>query len=113
VKTLACSLVRAETAQHAMPRSIAAARGGAISDHDQLIPRGAWTWETCLASAASQWTLAFSALPLAYLAGGGGTSIPLSSNEQVQVGFAISLLLDRRRDVRPMFRAVFGYGRSR
>ena len=116
-----------------------------------------------LAAAVSQWTLAFGALPLAYLAGGGGTSIPLSANEQLQVGFtialtlfsvaalatlrpervdaalvagvlaiqfiyptafvhvaatfvltvfAISLLLDRRRAVRPLFRAVFGYGRS-
>jgi cation:H+ antiporter len=116
-----------------------------------------------LAAAVSQWTLAFGALPLAYLAGGGGTSIPLSANEQLQVGFtialtifavaalatlrpervdaalvagilaiqfiypttfvhlaatfvltifAINLLLDRRRAVRPLFRAVFGYGRS-
>ena len=116
-----------------------------------------------LASAVSQWTLAFGALPLAYLAGGGSTSIPLSGNEQIQVAFtialtffavaalatlrpervdaalvagvvalqfiyptafvhvaatfvltvfAINLLFDRRRAVRPMFRAVFGHGRS-
>jgi cation:H+ antiporter len=118
-----------------------------------------------LASAVSQWTLAFGAIPFAYLAGGGGTSIPLSANEQLQVGFtialtlfavaalvtlrpervdaalvaglvaiqliyptafvhvaatfvlvvfAINLLFDRRRAVRPLFRAVFGlHGRSR
>jgi cation:H+ antiporter len=116
-----------------------------------------------LAAAVSQWTLAFGALPFAFLAGGGGTSIPLTANEQLQVGFtialtlfsvaalatlrpervdaalvagllaiqfiyptafvhvaatfvltvfAINLLLDRRRAVRPLFRAVFGYGRS-
>ncbi len=117
-----------------------------------------------LASSVSQWTLAFGALPFAYLAGGGGTSIPLTADEQLQVGFtialtlfavaalvtlrpervdaalvaalvaiqliyptafvhvagtfvlvvfAINLLFDRRRAVRPLFRAVFGYGRSR
>jgi len=98
------------------------------------------------------------------LAGGGGTSIPLSAHEQLQVGFtialtlfavaalatlrpervdaalvaglvaiqliyptafvhvaatfvlvvfAIFLLFDRRRAVRPLFGAVFRYGRSR
>jgi cation:H+ antiporter len=117
-----------------------------------------------LASSVSQWTLAFGALPFAYLAGGGGTSIPLTAHEQLQVGFtialtlfavaalvtlrservdaalvaglvaiqliyptafvdvaatfvlfvfAINLLFDRRRTVRPLFRAVFGHGRSR
>ena len=118
-----------------------------------------------LASAVSQWTLALGALPLAYLAGGGGASLPLTANEQLQVGFtialtlfsvaalvtlrpdradaalvaaivaiqfiyptafvhvaatfvlvvfAINLLFDRRRAVRPLFEAVFGqYGRSR
>jgi cation:H+ antiporter len=116
-----------------------------------------------LASSVSQWTLAFGALPFAYLAGGGGTSIALSAHEQLQVGFtialtlfavaalvmlrpervdaalvaglvaiqliyptsfvqvaatfvlvvfAINLLFDRRRAVRPLFRAVFGHGRS-
>jgi cation:H+ antiporter len=116
-----------------------------------------------LASSVSQWTLAFGALPFAYLAGGGGTSIPLTAHEQLQVGFtialtlfavaalvtlrpervdaalvaglvaiqliyptsfvqvaatfvlvvfAINLLFDRRRAVRPLFRAVFGHGRS-
>jgi cation:H+ antiporter len=118
-----------------------------------------------LASAVSQWTLALGALPLAYLAGGGGTSIPLTAHEQLQLGFtialtlfsvaalvtlrperadaalvagvvaiqfiyptafihvaatfvlvvfAINLLFDRRRAVRPLFRVVFGLnGRSR
>src|SRR3954462_4710625 len=112
-----------------------------------------------LASSVSQWTLAFGALPLAYLAGGGGPSIPLPAHEQLQVGFtialtlfavaalvtlrpervdaalvaglvateliyptafvhlaatfvllvfAINLLFDRRRAVRPLFRAGFG-----
>jgi cation:H+ antiporter len=111
-----------------------------------------------LASAVSQWTLAFGALPLAFFAGGGRTSIPLTGHEQLQVGFtialtlfavaalvtlrperadaalvagvlalqfvyptafvhvaatfvlvvfAINLLFDRRRAVRPLFRAVF------
>jgi cation:H+ antiporter len=111
-----------------------------------------------LASAVSQWTLAFGALPLAFFAGGGRTSIPLTAHEQLQVGFtialtifavaalvtlrperadaalvagilalqfvyptgfvhvaatfvlvvfAINLLFDRRRAVRPLFRAVF------
>jgi cation:H+ antiporter len=118
-----------------------------------------------LASAVSQWTLALGALPIAYLAGGGGTSLPLTAHAQLQLGFtialtlfsvaalvtlrperadaalvaglvaiqfiyptafvhvvatfvlilfAINLLFDRRRAVRPLFRAVFGlYGRSR
>ena len=118
-----------------------------------------------LASAVSQWTLALGALPLAYLAGGGGPSMPLTAHEQVQLGFtialtlfsvaalvtlrperadaalvaglvaiqfiyptafvhvaatfvlvvfAINLLFDRRRAVRPLFRAVFGLsGRAR
>jgi cation:H+ antiporter len=112
-----------------------------------------------LASAVSQWTLAFGSLPFAYLAGGGGGSIPLNVHAQVEVGFtvaltlfavaalitlrperadaalvaavvviqliyptalvhlsatfvlvvfAISLLLERRRAVRPVFRAVLG-----
>ena len=117
-----------------------------------------------LASSVSQWTLAFGALPFAYLAGGGGWSIPMVAHEQSQVGltialtlfavaalitlrpegidaalvaglvaiqliyptplvhvastfvllvFAISLLLDRRRALPPLFRAVFGgHGRS-
>jgi cation:H+ antiporter len=46
-----------------------------------------------LASSVSQWTLAFGALPLAYLAGGGGSSIPMVAQEQTQVGFTIALTL--------------------
>jgi cation:H+ antiporter len=46
-----------------------------------------------LAAAVSQWTLALGALPFAYLAGGGGASIPLTANEQVQLGFTIALTL--------------------
>ena len=116
-----------------------------------------------LASSVSQWTLAFGALPFAYWAGGGGSSIPLLATEQYQVGFtialtlfavaalvtlrpervdcalaaglvaiqliyptalvhvaatfvllvfAINLLFDRRRAVRPLLRAAFG-GRRR
>lgn len=115
-----------------------------------------------LASAVSQWTLALGALPIAYLAGGGGTSLPLTAGAQLQVGFtialtfftvaalvtlrperfdaalvaglvaiqfiyptafvhvaatfilavfAINLLIDGRRGVRPLFRAVFGRSR--
>src|SRR5439155_4472029 len=44
-----------------------------------------------LAAAVSQWTLAFGALPFAFLAGGGGTSIPLAANAQLQVAFTIAL----------------------
>jgi len=46
-----------------------------------------------LASAVSQWTLALGALPLAYLAGGGGAAVPLTGHEQVQLGFTIALTL--------------------
>jgi cation:H+ antiporter len=46
-----------------------------------------------LASAVSQWTLALGALPLAYLAGGGGPSMPLTGHEQLQLGFTIALTL--------------------
>jgi cation:H+ antiporter len=114
-----------------------------------------------LASSVSQWTLGFGALPIAYLAGGGGPSLPLQGREQVEIAltialtlfavaalallkperidaaivvgvmalqfiypttfvrvaaafillvYAIDLLLDRRRAVRPLYRAVFGRG---
>ena len=114
-----------------------------------------------LASSVSQWTLGLGALPIAFLAGGGGTSLPLEGREQVELGltitltlfavaalaslkpervdaaivvgvmalqliyptsfvriaaafvllvFAIDLLFDRRRAVRPLYRAVFGRG---
>jgi cation:H+ antiporter len=46
-----------------------------------------------LAASVSQWTLATGALPIAYLAGGGGLSMPLGSHEQVEVGFTIALTL--------------------
>jgi cation:H+ antiporter len=115
-----------------------------------------------LASSVSQWTLGLGALPIAYMAGGGGTSMPLAGRELVELGltvaltlfavaalallrpqrvdaaivvgvmalqfiypttfvrvaaafllfaFAVDLLLDRRRAVRPMYRAVLGRGR--
>jgi cation:H+ antiporter len=114
-----------------------------------------------LASSVSQWTLGMGALPIAYLAGGGGTSMVLESRELVEIAltialtlftvaalallrpervdagivigvvalqfvypttfvritsafillvFAIDLLFDRRRAVRPLYRAVFGRG---
>ena len=114
-----------------------------------------------LASSVSQWTLGMGALPLAYLAGGGGPSMPLAGREQVEIAltialtlfavaalallkpervdaaivvavmafqfaypatfvrvaaafillvFAIDLLFDRRRAIRPLYRAVFGRG---
>jgi cation:H+ antiporter len=46
-----------------------------------------------LASAVSQWTLALGALPFAYLAGGGGMSLPLTAHAQLQLGFTIALTL--------------------
>jgi cation:H+ antiporter len=39
-----------------------------------------------LASSVGQWTLAFGFLPFAYLAGGGGTSLPLAGREQLELG---------------------------
>ena len=46
-----------------------------------------------LASSVSQWTLALGALPFAYLAGGGGTSMPLAGRELVELTFTIALTL--------------------
>ena len=46
-----------------------------------------------LASAVSQWTLAMGALPFAYLAGGGTTSMPLSAREQLELGFTTAVTL--------------------
>ena len=114
-----------------------------------------------LASSVSQWTLGMGALPIAYLAGGGGTAMPLENRELVELAltialtlfavaalallkpervdaaivvgamalqliyptafvrmaaafvllvFAVDLLFDRRRAVRPLYRAVFGRG---
>jgi cation:H+ antiporter len=116
-----------------------------------------------LASSVSQWTLGMGALPIAYLAGGGGTAMPLENRELVELAltialtlfavaalaslkpervdaaivvgvmalqliyptafvrmaaafvllvFAVDLLFDRRRAVRPLYRAVFGRGGS-
>jgi cation:H+ antiporter len=46
-----------------------------------------------LASAVSQWTVALGSLPIAYLAGGGGTSMPLESRELVELALTIALTL--------------------
>jgi cation:H+ antiporter len=46
-----------------------------------------------LASSVSQWTLALGALPFAYLAGGGGTSMPLFGRELVELTLTIALTL--------------------
>lgn len=46
-----------------------------------------------LASSVSQWTLGMGALPLAYLAGGGGVSLPLAAREQLELGFTLTLTL--------------------
>ena len=46
-----------------------------------------------LASSVSQWTLGMALLPLAYLAGGGGVSMPLAAREQLELAFTISLTL--------------------
>jgi cation:H+ antiporter len=46
-----------------------------------------------LASSVSQWTLGMGALPLAYFAGGGGTSMPLVGLGQLELGLTIALTL--------------------
>jgi cation:H+ antiporter len=46
-----------------------------------------------LASSVSQWTLGMGALPVAFLAGGGGMSLPLAAREQLEMGFTMSLTL--------------------
>lgn len=46
-----------------------------------------------LASSVSQWTLAMGALPFAYVAGGGGMSIPLAGRELVELTVTIGLTL--------------------
>jgi cation:H+ antiporter len=46
-----------------------------------------------LASSVSQWTLAMGALPLAFFAGGGGTSIPLDAHQQLELGATVALTL--------------------
>ena len=46
-----------------------------------------------LASSVSQWTLGLGSLPIAYLAGGGGPSMPLAPREQLELGFTIAVTL--------------------
>ena len=46
-----------------------------------------------LASSVSQWTLGLGALPIAYLAGGGGAFMPLAGREQLELGFTIAVTL--------------------
>src|SRR5262245_43727189 len=46
-----------------------------------------------LAASVSQWTLAMGALPIAFFAGGGGTSMPLDPHQQLELGFTIALTL--------------------
>jgi cation:H+ antiporter len=46
-----------------------------------------------LASSVSQWTLAMGALPVAFFAGGGGTSMPLDGHQQLELGYTIALTL--------------------
>jgi cation:H+ antiporter len=46
-----------------------------------------------LASSVSQCTLALGAVPIAYMSGGGGLSLPLSGREQLELGFTIAVTL--------------------
>src|SRR3954465_14133542 len=46
-----------------------------------------------LASSVGQWTLAMGFLPLASLAGGGGTSLPIAGREQVELGLTTAFTL--------------------
>jgi cation:H+ antiporter len=46
-----------------------------------------------LAASVSQWTLAMGALPIAFFAGGGGTSMPLDPHQHVELGFTIALTI--------------------
>ena len=46
-----------------------------------------------LASSVSQWTLALGALPIAFLAGGGGIALPLAGREQLEVSLTIATTL--------------------
>jgi cation:H+ antiporter len=46
-----------------------------------------------LASSVSQWTLAMGALPIAFFAGGGGTSMPLDAHQQLELGYTVALTL--------------------
>ena len=46
-----------------------------------------------LASSVSQWTLGMGALPLAWFAGGGGTSMPVVGEGQIELGLTVALTL--------------------
>ncbi len=46
-----------------------------------------------LASSVSQWTLGMGALPLAWFAGGGGTSMPIGGSGQLELGLTVALTL--------------------
>jgi cation:H+ antiporter len=46
-----------------------------------------------LAASVSQWTLGLGALSFAYLAGGGGASVPLGGHEQIELGLTIAVTL--------------------
>jgi cation:H+ antiporter len=46
-----------------------------------------------LASAVTQWTLGLGSLPIAYLAGGGGFSLPLASREQLELALTGTVTL--------------------
>jgi cation:H+ antiporter len=46
-----------------------------------------------LASSVSQWTLGMGALPLAYFAGGGETSMPVAGAGQLELGLTVALTL--------------------
>jgi cation:H+ antiporter len=46
-----------------------------------------------LAASVSQWTLGFGALSFAYLAGGGGTALPVGGRELVELGLTIAVTL--------------------
>jgi cation:H+ antiporter len=46
-----------------------------------------------LAASVSQWTLGMGLLPVAYLAGGGGVSLPLANREQLELSLNIAVTL--------------------
>jgi cation:H+ antiporter len=46
-----------------------------------------------LAASVSQWTLGLGSLPIAFLAGGGGISLPLAAREQLELGLTVAVTL--------------------
>jgi cation:H+ antiporter len=46
-----------------------------------------------LSASVAQWTLGLGALPIAYLAGGGGAVMPLAPREQLELAFTIAMTL--------------------